>query len=261
LTREAASNNATLLRVQDLTVTFGGLTAVAAVSFEVRAGTVFGMIGPNGSGKTTLINAISGLQNLKTGRVEFDGVDITKASPAARGRLGVARTYQHIRLFPGMTAFENVAVGADAKTRRRLRSLVQPRRARGARTTRAADLHEVMELLDVASVRSAMATALPYGVQRRVEIARAIAGNPTLLLLDEPTAGMSAAETRAIGEVVRGLRTRGIAVVLIEHDVDWLLELADEVMALNFGRSVAYGIPQEVRSSPAVIESYLGVDA
>jgi branched-chain amino acid transport system ATP-binding protein len=250
-----------ILSVRELTVTFAGLTAVSDVSLDVHAGTVLGIIGPNGSGKTTLLNAVSGLVPIRTGRLAVAGSDITRASVATRATAGVARTYQHIRLFPGMSARDNVAVGADCRNRPSRRRWLAARRAgerHAAAQSRRVD--ELMRLLGIEEHGGTTATDLPYGLQRRVEIARAIAGDPKVLLLDEPTAGMNAPEAAAIADVASVLRSQGMAVVLVEHNVELLMGLADEVVALNFGTRIAYGKPDVVRRDPEVVKAYLGSD-
>jgi branched-chain amino acid transport system ATP-binding protein len=231
----------TLLDVDGLGRRFAGLVAVDGVSFTVTRGQVHGLIGPNGAGKTTLFNLLSGLIASDTGHVRLDGVTLDGLPSWRRARLGLARTFQNIRLFADMTVLENVLTGLHARALS----------GRHARARASALLDRVG--LGAAAVRRA--GELSYGDQRRLEIARALATEPKLLLLDEPAAGMNPAETEALVTLLRGL---GVTLLLVEHDMSLVMRLCDRITVLNFGRKIAEGAPDEIRREPAVIEAYLG---
>jgi len=249
-----------VLEVDGLTKTFGGLRAVDGVSFAVGDGEITALIGPNGAGKTTLFNLVTGFLAPTAGRVRFRGEDITRWSPDRVTARGIARTFQNIRLFRGMSAIDNVVVGGHVRTSATLVDavLATPRHRREERQARAraADLLTFVGLRDRASVP---ARSLPYGDQRRLEIARALATRPRLLLLDEPAAGMNTAETQALMTLIRRLRDDyGLTILLIEHDMKLVMGVCDRIIVLNFGRTIAEGAPDEVRGNPQVIEAYLG---
>lgn len=231
-----------LLALDDVKVWFGGVKAVDGVSLELAAGCLHGLVGPNGSGKTTLVNAMSRLAPLTAGRVRLGGEDVSRWTPHRVYRAGLARTFQGIRLLPELSVRENVALGADEKER--------------GRSGKSAD--DALRRLDLAPFAHLRPGALPYGTQRRVEIARALAGAPQLLLLDEPVAGMNSAERGEIAEVLRQLRRDGLAMLLIEHDLQFVLDLSDDLFVLNFGRLIAAGDPKEVAADERVREAYLG---
>jgi ABC-type branched-subunit amino acid transport system ATPase component len=250
-----------LLAVNGLTRTFGGVHAVDDVSLTVHTGEIFGLIGPNGSGKTTLINLLSGFLPPDRGTITFDGQDVTGHRADVIARLGLGRTYQHIRLFTALTALENVLVGAHARRHapywRWLCFLPDALREDAAARERAAALLADVGLAAAAGVP---AGALSYGDRRRLEIARALAGAPRLLLLDEPAAGMGHAEVERLMELIHALPQRGQTVLLIEHSMRVVMGVCRRVGVLNFGRLIALGTPAEIRGDPAVVEAYLGRD-
>ena len=239
--------------------TFGGVRAVDGASFKVAEGEVHGLIGPNGAGKTTLLNLISGLLAPTGGTILLDGRRIDRLPPYRIAALGIARTYQNIRLFGGLSALDNVVVGQHLHRRapfwRRLVLSPSARREeRAARDLAAAGLARV----GIAERAQVVASGLSYGEQRRVEIARALAARPKLLLLDEPTAGMNANESAAVARLVREVAGEGRAVLLIEHNVRLVMSVCDRITVLNFGKVIAPGTPAEVGKDPAVIAAYLG---
>jgi branched-chain amino acid transport system ATP-binding protein len=250
----------TILQVDDVTVRFGGLAALSEVSFAIEEGSVFGLIGPNGAGKSTMFNAITGLRPPTAGAVRFRGETIHHDPPWRVARRGIARTFQNIRLFGSLTVEENVLVARHCRSSARLvPSLL------GLASTRSEERHnravaaEVLDALGLGERKQMVASTLPYADQRRLEIARALALQPSLLLLDEPAAGMNTAEKAAFVELIRSLRDRfQLTVCLIEHHVPLVMGVCDRVVVLNFGRTIADGTPLEVRTNAAVIEAYLG---
>lgn len=251
----------TILEARDVTMRFGGLVAVDKVSMHVNTGEIFGLIGPNGAGKTTFFNCLTGLYRPTSGQVTLAG-SILPPKPRRVVLAGMARTFQNIRLFQNMTALENVMVGRYCRTSSGpLTSIIRgPKFRREERETRER-AQELLEFVGLGDTSEHLARNLPYGDQRRLEIARALATDPKLLLLDEPTAGMNPQETRQAEELIFKIRDSGLAIVVIEHDMRFIFNLCDRVLCLVQGRSLIEGTPQEVQSDPRVIEAYIGTPA
>ena len=249
-----------LLAVEDLGKTFGGLTAVADISLTVGAGEICSVIGPNGAGKTTLFNMISGVLRPTTGRILFDGEDLSQVSPWRFAAKGIARTFQNLALFKHGTVVENILTGRHAH----LRSSVVDAvlffgRTRKEEIDARRRVEEIIEFLEIEHIRDAIVGTLSYGQQKRVELARALASDPKLLLLDEMVSGMNQEETEDVARFVLDIRDElGITVLMIEHEMRIVMDISDRVHVLNFGRKIAEGTPDEVRGDPAVAEAYLG---
>ena len=248
-----------MLRVEQVSRQFGGLAAVSNVSFGLDQGQIVGLIGPNGAGKTTLLNLISGLDQTSSGVIRFKEHEIQRRPAHIISRLGIARTYQNIRLFAGMSVLENVVIGTHTRGRATLLDalLMLPAYHREERDLRAL-ARGLVERLGLGAFAATSADTLSYGDQRRVELARALATNPSLLLLDEPIAGMNAAETEHLGELVLELRQQGLTVLVVEHDMTFISQVCDRVVVLNFGQVIAQGTPDQIKADPLVIEAYLG---
>jgi ABC-type branched-subunit amino acid transport system ATPase component len=248
--------SATLLQLDGVSRRFGGVRAVDAVDLSVSRGEILGLIGPNGSGKSTVVNLVCGLFPLSGGRIRFEGGDLGRQPPHARVAAGIARTFQSIRLFGQLTVWQNLWV-AQSPPAKRSAATFAARWLGGYRKAREA-IGEALEFAGLAGQRDQLAGSLSFGEQRRLELARALATRPKLLLLDEPAAGMNATEIAELDERIRRLRDRGITVVLIEHHMELVMSVTDRIAVLNFGRKIAEGSPGEIQAHREVREAYLG---
>ncbi len=247
------------LEVNDVSVNFGGVKALQKVGFSVYQGEIFSIIGPNGAGKTSMLNVISGFYKASTGSIRFEGIDRTSASPEQVARLGFARTFQNIALFKGMSTLDNIMTGRIVKVKSNFlrEALYFP--ARQQEVQQREFVEGIIDFLEIQSIRKTPVGKLPYGLQKRVELGRALAMEPKILLLDEPMAGMNLEEKEDMARFVLDVNDEfGTTVVLIEHDMGVVMDISDHVVVLDHGERIAYGVPDEVRTNDAVIRAYLG---
>ncbi len=250
----------TLLKVESLSVAFGGVRAVSNVSFEVGQGEVYTLIGPNGAGKTTIFNLISLIYPASAGRIVFEEQDLARMAPHHIARIGIARTFQNIELFEHATVLQNLLIGRHVhrKTSLAAELLFLPSVRRAERESRLA-AERVIELLELQHYRDTLVAGLPYGIRKVVELARALCTQPKLLLLDEPSSGLNVEETDDMAFWIEDIRNDlGVTVLMVEHDMGLVSRVSDRVLALNYGEAIAEGTPEEVQSHPAVIEAYIG---
>ncbi len=250
-----------LLQVEDLHLGFGGIKALQGVSLRARPGEITAIIGPNGAGKTSLFNAISGFYRPQQGRIRFDGQDITGHRPARRAAMGLARTFQNVALFRGMSVLDNIKLGGHTRLRANpLNALWYLGAAQREEMALRREIErEVIDFLEIDHVRHQSVASLPYGLQKRVELARALAMQPRVLMLDEPVAGMNREETEDMARFILDIQEeRGITVLLIEHDMGLVMDISNHVVVLNFGQVIGQGTPTEVRHQPEVVRAYLG---
>lgn len=251
------------LEVDNVSLSFGGVTALNGVNVTVEAGGITALIGPNGAGKTSLFNAVSGFYRPQAGRVTFEGRDISSLRCPRRAALGIGRTFQNIALFRGMTVLDNVKLGAHVRTRTGLFSALWylgPARREETQIREQIE-REVFDFLEIDHIRRHPVAALPYGLQKRVELARALAMRPRLLLLDEPVAGMNREEKEDMARFILDVKEQwGVTILMVEHDMGMVMDISDQVYVLNFGQVIASGRPETVQANPEVIEAYLGTD-
>ena len=257
------SDSTALLRIEDVSVRFGGIVALDGVSFEVSQGQIVGLIGPNGAGKTTLFNCLSRLYECERGEIFFAGQPLARIARHRVAALGIGRTFQNLALFRTMSVLENVMVGCHCRTRSGfLRNALRTPSVRREERATEDKARELIGLLDLGALARVPVSDLPFGSQKRVELARALASEPRLLLLDEPASGLNHEEVTGLGALIRRVRERlRLTVLLVEHHMSLVMSISDRVVALNFGRKIAEGVPDEVRTHPELIRAYLGAAA
>jgi branched-chain amino acid transport system ATP-binding protein len=260
---DARSGDTFLLKVEDIHMAFGGVAALTGVNFEVKPGEIFSLIGPNGAGKTVMMNCINGLYRPQRGCIFFDGQLISGISPHQRAKMGISRTFQKIELFKGMTVLDNIRLGRHIHLKSGILSgsIYFGKTAREEIESRTFIEEEIIDLLEIEHIRNHVTGMLPYGMQKRVELARALALNPKILLLDEPLAGLNLEEVEDMARFILDINEEErwqVTCVLVEHDMGVVMDLSDRVMALNFGEKIAEGTPKEIQNHPDVIKAYLG---
>jgi branched-chain amino acid transport system ATP-binding protein len=250
---------AELLRVDHLTVKFGGLTAVNEVDFSIFPGEIVSLIGPNGAGKTTTFNAVTGFLSPTGGSIQFGGEELICLKPHRIAEKGITRTFQITSLFPGLSVQENIRTGHHLQERETLwDAFLNTRRKRRVEEETLAKTAEILKFIGLEEKKEAIAGSLPYGDQRILEIGIALAANPKLLLLDEPSAGLNDSETRSMKDLIQKMREKSITIFLVEHDMKLVMGISDRIVVLNFGKKIATGTPEEIKNNPEVIRAYLG---